>query len=512
MKVAQHIWRCVLKPATGPSPTTHTEAARDFARIWDETSNQPTLPRGHSRGSKQRPIFELLAWLEGIDRLLASRRDRDPAFSAEQHKEILGTREMLAKLVRAGLCPAMLDLFNRSDIDEHQHMLALRCMGILRAAILVVPSGGVPTWFLDEAAARPSHTSGQRRLVTSIAQAGNEVDLLDRAALQDEGDDWLSLHEATARLQLMAATPAPEVSALNQKPATQHRDPLAPLSERLQPVQKFRERANSDTFFYQALGFLLPGFEGFKPAKTQNGERAARAVARMLSAIAPQHLHQLFQNRPVLTDAVLNGGAPQWRGEAIATPPGVGVPGLVGVESGPSLGEQRVVRVNFKDGQKVSFCPPDLPWVQGEPLANDALRSYSAPLGQHHHPRPRREGDQLPPTALPWLADAFTSLAGSQGREDKEICPATALNIVGREITEPGRRKRMARPGVRGGRIAIVRSGLHTARSWARAGAYPREGPSPLADRHGSRRLSRPAGCEPVNAQPAPFCQSEHRG
>ena len=436
-KAAQHIWRCVLKPNSGPRPTSSAEATNSFAKLWDETGGQLPFLGGHGRDSEPRPIADLLAWLEGIDRLLGSRRDRDPNFSSDQHRELLAMREELARLVRDGLCPAVRKLFDQGDVAMHEHMLGLRCMTILRAAILVVPNGGVPQWFLDEQAVHPPRTPGQKRLIISIAQAGNEIALLERAAQQDEREDWLLLHEVTARLQLAAVKPPPDASTLSENRFEQPpRDPLAPLSVRLQDVQKFRELMAIDAFFYQALGFLLPNLEGFIPAKSENGQSAARAVARMLSGVAPQHLQQLLQNRPLLTRAILNAGNANWRGQAIATPPGVGVRGLVGIEDDKTAGGQSVVRVDFKDDETVTFCPPDLKWEQGQALAENALHPFTASLGQRHLLSPHNEGAALPSTVLAWLAEAFSALAGSQKREDDRVCAATAMNLVGRGVGE----------------------------------------------------------------------------
>ena len=345
-------------------------------------------------------------------------------------------RQGIARLVRAGLCRAVVKLFEDADAVTHEHMLELRFMAVLRAAILVVPNGGVPTWFLNEQATRPPRTPGQKRLVISIAQAGNEVALLDRAVQQDERYDWLLLHEATARLELAASERPPGVSTPKEEWLIQHLDPLAPLSARIQPVRRLQELTASDTFFGQALGFLLPSFEAFRPANSENGRRAARAVARMLSSVAPQNLQPLLQQRLPLTRAILNGGNAQWRGKAIATPPGVGVPGLVGVEGDVGSGGQRVVRVNFKDGDTVPFCPPDLDWKRCDELEGETFRPQTASLGTRHLLDPFTEGDLLPPTVLSWLAEAFISLAGSQIREGEKVCAATAVNLVGRGIGE----------------------------------------------------------------------------
>ena len=304
-KAAQHIWRCVLKPDDGKDPETPAEAVTRFARIWDRTDGQ--FAGSQQREPASRPTADLLAWLEGIDRLLGSRRDRDPSFSADQHRKVLEMREALARLVRDRLCPTVMKLFAESDLAKNEHMLRLRCMAILRAAILVVPNGGVPQWFLDEQAAQPPRSPGQKRLVISIAQAGNEIALLDRATQQDEGDDWLILHEATARLQLAAAMPPVAAAALKDQTPIPLLDPLAPLSQRLQPVRRFRELTASDAFFYQALGFLLPSFEGFNPAQSENGRRAARRRPHAVSRGPPASPATSSASKPA------HEGDPQWR-------------------------------------------------------------------------------------------------------------------------------------------------------------------------------------------------------
>src|ERR1035437_8515792 len=145
----------------------------------------------------------------------------------------------------------------------------------------------------------------------------------------------------------------------------------------MKPAQRFQVLTASDTFFGQALGFLLPSFEAFKPADSETGRSAARAVARMLSAVAPQRLQMLLQQRAPLTSAILGGGDAHWRGEAVATPPGVDVAGLVGVEHDNSTGGRHVVRVDFKDGETIAFCPPDLAWTVCQGLADNALRPYT---------------------------------------------------------------------------------------------------------------------------------------
>ena len=179
----------------------------------------------------------------------------------------------------------------------------------------------------------------------------------------------------------------------------------------------------------------MPNLEGFIPAKSENGRSAARAVARMLSGVAPQHLQQLLQNRPLLTRAILNDGEANWRGKAIATPPGIGVRGLVGIEDDKTAGGQSVVRVDFIDDERVTFCP-DLKWTQGQGLAENALRPFTASLDQRHLLSPHKEGDAHPPTVLAWLAEAFSALAKSQKHDVERVCAATAVNLVGRDVDE----------------------------------------------------------------------------
>jgi len=436
-KAAQHLWRCVLKPEAGSAPATAAEAAQSFAALWDSSSNPPAAGKKDERASHGRAIADLLAWLEGIDRLLASRRDRDPSFSGEAHRELFAIREALARLVRDGLCDAVKGLFDKSQVEERRHMIRLRCMAILRAAILIVPDGGAPRWFADEVARQPERTPGEKRLVISIAQAGNDQGLLDRAALQDErATEWLLLHEATGRLQIAASNPSLDAAPVRAQALTQRLDPLAPLSERLESVQTFRNLINSDTFFLQALGFLLPEFRESTQVSSTNAKKAAWAAARMLSGLAPKHLQELFQNRARLSRLVLSGREGPWSGEVIPTPPGVGVRGLVGVEHRSGPGRGSVIRVDFEPSETVPFCPPDLGWERDESVAGHALQRFTASLGQRHYLRPRKEGEQLPPKVLLWLAEAFSALAVRPPPEAETACAATAVNLLGPDITD----------------------------------------------------------------------------
>ncbi|RYD68845.1 MAG: hypothetical protein EOP84_29600, partial [Verrucomicrobiaceae bacterium] len=152
----------------------------------------------------------------------------------------------------------------------------------------------------------------------------------------------------------------------------------------------------------------------------------------MLSALAPQHLQSLFEKRIPLKIAVLGADDAHWRGEAIATPPGVGVPGLIGVEDDAELGTHHVIRVDFKAGEEVAFCPLNLQWKEGEPLAVGALRPCTAPLETQRLLRPREEGSPLPPNVLHWLAAAYTALARTSSSD--KLCVATGVNILGPDI------------------------------------------------------------------------------
>ena len=420
-KAAQLLWSIVVRMGSA----NHVGGAEQFAKLWQETA--PEQPDGNSDSPSAHlgpNLAELLAWLDGLERVLCSRPNRNPSFAASQQEALHGFRRTLAGWVCAGLCNELEKRCDPTQRESYTHMLRLRCMAILRAALVLAPTKGVPNWFKKQSQEKEDFTPAECRLLFSIGQAAEDADFLTRAKLQPAvSSPWLLLHEAIARLQIEEARNAP-VSTGEGMQASEPRDPLEALQQRVRDAPK-------TSFLMSALAFLIPDLTFTSPGENQ----AAQAAARMLSTLVPSMLAALFSRRLPLSEAVLGQGK-AWEGDAIASPPGLQVPGLIGIDRVEGSNAARVVRVDFTANDDSISLSPSLTWKSGEPMGNQVLHPHEADLGSRRCIKPRAQGDSFTARELPRLARAFRALAKPSSAGVVYVCPVTPVNVLGPDFAD----------------------------------------------------------------------------
>jgi hypothetical protein len=111
---ARRLWRCVLAKLDDDTPGA---AATTMAELWDQS--EPPWRDGDEPHHEYKPFLALLAWLDGIDRFLGSRQDRNPTYSEEKHRLLVQERNRLAALVQAGLCERLIEDRRMPALAKH---------------------------------------------------------------------------------------------------------------------------------------------------------------------------------------------------------------------------------------------------------------------------------------------------------------------------------------------------------------------------------------------------------
>ncbi|WP_395752682.1 CHC2 zinc finger domain-containing protein [Prosthecobacter sp.] len=416
-RAAQGLWICAAQSHN----ENVKEAACSLSNLWNSTAPYPVEINPSKQSKPCYGLPELLAWLDGLERLLCSRPERNPSFSPDKQERALQIRQIVARWTNQGICEQLANLVEHSAQEQNAHMIRLRKMAILRASLMLLPEHGVPHWFKKEAAQRSIVTHAECRLLISIAESCNDAEFLTRARLHpDVSSPWLLLHEATARLIIATRESPPKQDTQNQ-PVTETVDPLEALRSRVSPLKS----KDFHFFLTTSLEFLTPDFSR---NYSEGDNKPAQAAARMLSTLDPRWLNSLFRKRQPLTEAVLGHGG-EWTGVAIATPPGLNVPGLLGVKTEE---QNEVVRVDFRVNSS-SVLSPLLTWTQPQ-AADTALQFCKADLGIRSLLRPRDLGAPFTASQFPRLARAFRCLAKPPSSTTEPLCPVTPVNVLGPDL------------------------------------------------------------------------------
>ncbi len=427
-KAAALLWRAALTISEDPDPNgSPRHVAQRFEKLWNHTS-PCSGDSGESYGDGGRAgntFLNLLFWLDGLHKILTSRLDRSPALSSSQHERIDKLRRTVAKLVQGGLCDELSMFIPSTVIAEHQHMLDLRRLAVFAAASETDPDPSVSCipWM------QGIPSDSKARMAISIACAHKSVDLLTRSFHHDEQlNSRILYHESIARLIISerlcsASSDAATNTGASETPAI---DPLEPIRKRLESLMR-AEQIGAGSVLLSILNLWIPGVE----YTAEDHPCAADAVAA-LAQLAPTNFQQLLSRREPLSRAVL-GGSLTWPGRTVPVPPGLDVPGLIGIRSD---GEE-VTQVDMRGGD-VGFYPQDLVW-NSCPISDERLqwKRSVAPFTGRQLLKPLDRGDCRASKMLPWVAAAFRSLAATYDRNATTSCPPTAENLIGPDLDEP---------------------------------------------------------------------------
>ena len=403
---ARHLWRCVLE-SVNEQELKPASVVTAFEKLWLEVE-EPVINASGTAAQGVDEMRKLLAWLDGIERFLTSRQDRNPRLSESKHQRILNQREKMAGLVHHGLCEHVVrHCITEENDQDHRHMFELRTLAIRRAACIVAE---LP---LDaDIPGKAGNSFAKARLLISIAEVTGRSELLDRSRLRVVGlPAEILLHEAIARLRIANRAPMP--GPITSVPA--EIDPLMPMANGV------KEFARLPTLVaHQILALWMPDTS----TNVADG-RCAQAALSALVNLASRHAVDLLAKRPTLARFALHGTAGTGKKTCLLpAPPGAGVPGLIGLQDD----DRFILRAAFHPASQPGFCPglewnyqdSDDGWVRSEaPLHPYAYLAASAAIPANDH-------------ITRWLALAFRSLARlGNANPNAESCAPTAVNLLG---------------------------------------------------------------------------------
>ncbi|MGE3311247.1 MAG: CHC2 zinc finger domain-containing protein, partial [Limisphaerales bacterium] len=394
--VARHLWRGIIQEA-GEAELVPADAANKFKEIWK--TRKPPQRRSDEVSSQDFAVADLLAWLDGIERFLTSRQDRNPTLSELKHKILNGQRNRMAALVHGGLCEALIGrVLPSNEPSRFEHMLILKRLVIHRAATLVQPPSS-PTELKVEA----GESLAKARLLISLAEAQGSAELLDRASWRAAGMPLgILFHEAVARLRIA-----------NRPQRLEGPDPLMPVDT---SMALWRQRGETKQPLENVLNLWMPHLSA------SHTPAVAEAALSSFVNLVSRHAVDLVDKRPALRSFALDGSA-ESPVQLLPTPPGINVPGLLGLRD-----ENRVVlRADLRDDAALTLCP-QLAWTEKPGGAVGRLKRYESPLLPYQYLQPLNSKSH--PGITRWLARAFRSLVTATGRRTS-VCPPTASNLLG---------------------------------------------------------------------------------
>jgi DNA primase catalytic core len=397
---ARHLWRCVLARDENITPET---AALVMMELWkrdtppflddDESSNDDLI------------VSDLLAWLDGIQRFLVRRPDRNPGFSEEKHHAILHERKRMAALVNGGLCEYLIErALPDSARARFAHMIDLKALAN-RCASSVVATPAILTSNNELKAGR---SRAKARLLMSLAEAQKSPSLLDSAGWRAPDVALVMLfHESIARLRIANGHGRIEV------------DPLTPVSESLE-LWRQKELGKGPSLF-RILELWMP------ESKAHASSGFAEIALGSLINLSPKRIIDLLERRlPLKSFALDNPDEPPC--SLLPTPPAIDVPGVLGLRA-----DDRVVcRADFRHDNEGHFSP-SLSWTDTGGDGQGRWTRSEAVLGPFTYLAPRAEIVRDPRTPN-WLAEAFRSLWQASQSATGEYCPPTAVNLLGPEF------------------------------------------------------------------------------
>lgn len=415
VSAARHLWRTVLQVAS--TQPAVSDVVSSFVESWKSASSGAKEGRNSPYHSE---ISELLAWLDGIERFLTSRPDRNPTFSEQKHHILRDYRELLASLVHQGLCEKLIsEIPNTADSSRFKHMIDLKLLVIHRAATLIKRPVSSASLTFDAGTSR-----AKARLIISLAEAQQSTQLLDRTLLRATITSLgIHFHEAVARLRIFnrAEDERPDRGMIRKDIVAP--SAIDPLMTMKQSITVRQQKGQLDSPLERILELWLPD-----ASSTSHDLVSAEVALRAFINLVPQQAVDLIDRRPALKRFALDGsGGSKLR--LLPTPPGLDIPGLLGLLDNDRV----VVRADFHADKPSHFCP-NLNWIEKNPEGQQGWKRFSSNLDDKVYLSPP-DGEVLPPHITSLIARAFRSLVGfAEQTSDRETCPPTATNLIGSAI------------------------------------------------------------------------------
>ena len=205
---AKHLWRVVLEEAS--DGVALEEIAQRFFYYWNDTDRPKKLSDAEIKAFHDE--YAILAALDGIERFLYSRADRNPIFSFSARQKHEERRKRLARAVISGDIRPITTLSgvrNAAFVEEQgfRHMIELKRLSLVRTACTVLYDEYVSTTniFGVQRESLPL-TPPILKHFCSIATACKDNAILEWAgmipdAMKTASGPVLLLHNAIARLQ-----------------------------------------------------------------------------------------------------------------------------------------------------------------------------------------------------------------------------------------------------------------------------------------------------------------------
>ncbi len=298
---AKHLWRVVLEEAS--DGVALEEIAQQFFNYWNDTDRPKKSSDAEIKAFHD--AYAILAALDGIERFLYSRADRNPTFSSSAHQKHEVRRKRLARTVILGDIRSITTLSgvrNVAFVEEQgfQHMIELKRLSLVRTACTVLN---------DECLFTTNPIKDQRESLPltppilkhhcSIATACKNTAILEWAemipdAMKAASGPVLLLHNAIARLQI----------------GNKHEDaidPLDGLKGQFSEVDKYFATLRASECATQTLRLWIPHDTPCESTVHQNFIR--QALRSFINVAVKERMAEYLGKRPEFQPRLA-----RWRG------------------------------------------------------------------------------------------------------------------------------------------------------------------------------------------------------
>ncbi len=330
---AKHIWRVVIEKA--PNRASLDLLAKTFYDYWNKTG-RPTKS-SDDEVTAFHDVCAILAALDGIERFLCSRTDRNPTFSMSARQKNEEWRTRLARAVISGDIQTIKTLAGKREtsfaVEQGiRHMLELKHLSLIRTSCLVLPKDTtlVNNSFYNHQGRLPLPPPIMRHLC-SVAAVCKNIAILEQATMIPDARETASgpvllLHNAISRLQIGDAY-------------SNTIDPMDGLKGQFDSVQREFSVFNDSEFATQTLKLWLPHNKSNQ--STHNQQFLQPALRSFINIAKKNRMADYLGKRPDFGSALLDGADP------IPVPPGIDYPGIIGW----NREKDTFVRVDFVDNE-----------------------------------------------------------------------------------------------------------------------------------------------------------------
>lgn len=426
--IARNLWYALVAE-DGDTSTDLDAIASEYWRIWNSSvvhgsgtrvaqsapSESSEAVDGFARAIDQH--WSLMVCLEALQKVLMSRRDRNPLLAEESHRVGAKVREHLASMVLVGLVDRLISAMPRTgdshdrSIDNIATMLLARRLALYRVAALIAGRLALPVRNDEGFSRMPGALDpGSYRLALSTCPPGMLQDHAPYSSAVGESGDRraiLLFHEAIERLRHSGPVDRPSD------------DPLRPIGTAIEQQTDAASPSDLD----RALGLLIPRDA---PAKKEDGI-AIRVLNVFARAVPAGNQLRLLEWRKPLVGAFKLGS----RYSIIPTPEGLATVALLIAKEGEDEHIERCCVITVRDTDDdggASLAPEDIyplpscafgEWKEdtGSDGAPSCYRCYSAVrTGSSDaelwtRPAQARPKGAIAAADLSLIANAFTQLS-----------------------------------------------------------------------------------------------------